>query len=136
MAVRLQAVRERAVRFDEGMPYYAWYEDLDFTRRLAAGAGMVRLPGARGVHLGTKMGRGPGVRLGYAQVVNPVYLARKGSYAWNRALRSVARHVAMNLLRAGWPEPWVDRWGRLRGNVAGLRDLLGGHCDPARAGLL
>ena len=136
MAVRLAAVRGTGEVFDEGMVFYAWYEDLDFTRRLGRHGAIRRLPGARGVHLGTKQGRGPGIRLGYAQVINPVYVARKGVYHWDRALRSIGRHIAMNLLRSFWPEPWIDRWGRLRGNLHGLADLLRGYVDPGRAGRL
>lgn len=136
MAVRLAAVRSSGERFDEAMPFYAWYEDLDFTRRLLRHGTIRRLPAARGVHLGTKRGRGSGTRLGYAQVINPIFIARKGSYHWNRALRSIGRHILMNLVRSPWPEPWVDRFGRLEGNLAALGDLLRGHVDPDRAGRL
>lgn len=136
MAVRLDAVRAHGVRFDERMTFYAWYEDIDFTRRLGAHGRIVRLPGAVGVHLGVKLGRGSGRRLGYAQMVNPIYLARRGSYPWGHALRSMARHLAINALRAWRPEPYVDRRGRLRGNLAGLADLLRGRVAPERVRLL
>jgi GT2 family glycosyltransferase len=136
MAVRLDAVRAHGLRFDERMTFYAWYEDLDFTRRLGGHGRIVRLPGAVGVHLGVKLGRVSGARLGYAQMVNPVYLAAKGSYPWSHALRSVARHLAMNALRAWRPEPYVDRRGRLRGNLAGLADLLRGVVSPERVRLM
>jgi len=134
MAVRLAAVRAHALRFDEALPLYAWYEDIDFTRRLAAASGgsILRLEGARGVHLGTKGGRVSGVRLGYSQVVNPIYLARRGSFPWNHALPSAARHCAMNAARALWPEAHVDRAGRLRGNLLGLVDVARGRADPRR----
>ena len=136
MAVRMATVRSSGERFDEAMPFYAWYEDLDFTRRLGRHGAIRALPAARGVHLGTKRGRGSGVRLGYAQVVNPIFIARKGVYHWHRALRSVGRHLLINLLRAPCPEPWVDRLGRLRGNLAGLADLLRGRVEPERASRL
>jgi len=38
----------------------------------------------------------------------------------------------MNMVRALWPEPYVDRRGRLLGNVVALRDLVTGHMDPTR----
>jgi GT2 family glycosyltransferase len=136
MAIRLATARATGERFDEAMPFYAWYEDLDFTRRLGRHGLIRRLPAARGFHLGTKTGRGSGLRLGYAQVVNPIYIARKGSYHWNRALRSVGRNVLMNLLRSPFPEPWIDRYGRLKGNLAGLADLLRGQVQPDRAARL
>lgn len=132
MALRLAPLRAHALRFDEQLPLYAWYEDLDLTRRLGAHGTILRLVGARGVHLGTKAGRVAGTRLGYSQVANAIYLARKGSYPWNRALRSAARNMAMNLVRSLAPEPWVDRRGRLRGNLLALADLLRGRMHPMR----
>jgi GT2 family glycosyltransferase len=132
MALRLGPLRAHALRFDEQLPLYAWYEDLDLTRRLGAHGTILRLAGARGVHLGSKSGRVAGTRLGYSQVANAIYLARKGSYPWNRALRSAARNMAMNLVRSLAPEPWVDRRGRLRGNLIALGDLLRGRMHPMR----
>ncbi|WP_135466255.1 glycosyltransferase family 2 protein [Crenalkalicoccus roseus] len=132
MAVRMAVVRAYGIRVDEALPLYAWYEDIDFTRRLGRHGAILRLAGARGVHLGTKSARTPGTRLGYSQVVNPVYLARKGSFPWSHAVPSAARHCAVNLVRSLWPDPHVDRFGRLRGNVLGLWDLLRGRAAPGR----
>jgi GT2 family glycosyltransferase len=133
MALRLAPMRLHALRFDENLPLYGWYEDLDLTRRLGAHGAILRLAGARGVHLGSKSGRVPGRKLGYSQIANTIYLARKGVYPWNRALRSAARNMAMNAARAAFPEPWVDRAGRLRGNFRALGDLLRGRLHPMRA---
>ncbi|MDB5416516.1 MAG: hypothetical protein JWR10_4851 [Rubritepida sp.] len=132
MALRLAPVREHALRFDEKLPLYGWYEDIDLTRRLLPYGTILRLAGARGVHLGVKQGRVPGLRLGYSQVVNPIYLARKGSFPWSHAIPSAARHCLINLLRSLKPEPDVDRWGRFRGNLRGLLDLATGRADPER----
>jgi GT2 family glycosyltransferase len=132
MAVRMAVVRAQGIRVDEALPLYAWYEDIDFTRRLGRHGAILRLAGARGVHLGTKSARTPGMRLGYSQVVNPVYLARKGSFPWSHALPSAARHCAVNLVRSLWPDPHVDRFGRFRGNMLGLWDLLRGRAAPGR----
>lgn len=132
MALRLAPLRERGLRFDEALPLYAWYEDIDLTRRLGESGAILRLDGARGVHLGTKSGRVTGTRLGYSQVANAVYLARKGSYPWSHALRSAGRHIAMNAARTPFPEPHVDRAGRLRGNLIALADLLRGRAHPMR----
>lgn len=132
MALRLAPVRAHDLRFDEKLPLYAWYEDIDLTRRLLPHGTILRLEGARGVHLGVKQGRVPGLRLGYSQVVNPIYLARKGSFPWSHAIPSAARHCLINLLRSVKPEPEVDRWGRFRGNLRGLLDLLTGRADPER----
>jgi GT2 family glycosyltransferase len=132
MAFRMSAVRAHNIRVDERLPLYAWYEDIDVTRRLGAHGKILRLAGARGVHLGTKAGRVPGLRLGYSQVVNPIYLAQKGSFPWSHAIPSAARHCAKNLLRSAFPEPWADRWGRFRGNMIGLWDVLRGRVTPER----
>lgn len=132
MAFRMDVVRRHGIRVDEALPAYAWYEDLDVTRLLGRHGAILRLEGARGVHLGAKVGRSPGLRLGYSQIANPVYLARKGTYPWNRALRSMARHWAMNLARSPFPEPWADRWGRFRGNMLALADLARGRLSPGR----
>ncbi|MCU0983551.1 MAG: glycosyltransferase [Acetobacteraceae bacterium] len=132
MAFRMAPVRAHGIRVDEALPLYAWYEDIDVTRRLAAYGTILRLAGARGVHLGVKAARTPGLRLGYSQVVNPIYLARKGSFPWSHALPSAARHCAINLARSLAPEPHVDRWGRFKGNMIGLMDILLGRADPGR----
>jgi GT2 family glycosyltransferase len=132
MAIRLAPTRTAKLRFDEALPLYAWYEDIDFTRRLGEHGTILRLPGARGVHLGSKAGRVPGLRLGYSQVVNPIYLARKGSFPWNHAIPSAMRHCVINLLRSAFPEAHVDRFGRFRGNMIGLFDLLRGRASPGR----
>lgn len=134
MAFRMDAVRAHAIRVDEALPLYAWYEDIDVTRRLAAASGgtILRLAGARGAHLGSKAARTPGLRLGYSQVVNPVYLMRKGSFPANHAIPSAARHCLVNLLKSPFPEPEVDRFGRLRGNLLGILDLLRGRARPDR----
>jgi hypothetical protein len=128
----MAVVRAHGIRVDEALPLYAWYEDIDFTRRLGAHGAILRLAGARGVHLGVKSGRVPGRRLGYSQVVNPVYLARKGSFPWSHALPSALRHCAMNAARTLWPEPHVDRFGRFRGNLLAVWDLLRGRAAPGR----
>lgn len=132
MAVRMEVVRRHGIRVDEALPLYAWYEDIDFTRQLGRHGRILRLAGARGVHLGTKLGRTPGRRLGYSQVANSVYLARKGTYPWSHALPSLLRHTLKNALRAPWPEPWADRWGRFRGNLIALADWARGRVTPGR----
>ncbi len=132
MAFRMATVRAHAIRVDEALPLYAWYEDIDVTRRLGEHGNILRLAGARGVHLGVKLGRGPGQRLGYSQVVNPIYLARKGSFPWSHALPSAGRHCLINLIRSVAPEPHVDRFGRFRGNMLGVWEVITGKASPRR----
>lgn len=132
MAIRLSAARHHGVLFDERLPLYGWSEDVDYTHRLGRHGRIVKLARARGVHLGEKRGRSPGRNLGYSQVANPVYLREKGSYTWGRAWRSVGRNCAANLAKAMWPEPWIDRRGRLAGNLLAFRDMLRGRMSPER----
>ncbi len=124
MAVRLDTMRQHSLQFDERLPLYGWQEDVDLSRRMAAFGTVVKVEAACGVHLGVKLGRGSGVRLGYSQVANPLYLAHKrAGYPFGRAVEHMTRNIAMNTARALWPEPHVDRRGRLRGNFLALTDL-------------
>ena len=128
MALRLDRVG--AQRFDERLPLHGWQEDVDFAARLPGEA--VHTDAFAGVHLGTPSGREAGARLGYAQIANPVYLMAKGTMRPGHALGLMARNLAANHLRAGWPEPWIDRAGRARGNRRALADLLRARLAPER----
>lgn len=130
MAVRADAIGEE--RFDENLPLYAWQEDVDFAARIARGRKMGRTDGFAGVHQGVKNGRGSGKRLGYSQIVNPIYLTRKGSMNRRKALVMSSKNMLKNHLRMINPEPWVDRRGRALGNWLGIWDVLKGRVDPNR----
>ena len=131
MAFRACAIGE--VRFDENLPLNGWQEDIDFSARVGAqGGDLVVCDAFVGVHRGVKGARVSGVRFGYSQVVNPAYLARKGTMRRGYALKIAARNVLANLVRCLRPEPWADRAGRLRGNLKGLLDLVTGRLNPRR----
>jgi GT2 family glycosyltransferase len=132
MAIRLATARDHNVRFDERLPLYGWSEDVDYTHRLKRFGCIVKLARARGVHLGTKLGRSSGRNLGYSQVANPVYLWGTGSYNWDRALRSVGRNFLANAIKSIRPEPWIDRRGRLHGNALAFLDWVRGRMAPER----
>lgn len=132
MALRLAPMRAHGVRFDERLPLYGWLEDTDLSRRLGAHGRVVRSALMRGAHMGEKRGRSPGVKLGYSQIANPVYMARKGSLTARFALFHISRNIAKNLARAAWPEPWVDRRGRLRGNLIALAHLARRRLAPEK----
>ncbi len=132
MTLRLSLIRRHGLRFDEQLPLYGWYEDVDFSRQLSAFGAVVHVDQAFGVHLGVKSGRQSGVRLGYSQVANPVYLARKGSVHWPYAVASMTSRTLKNLVYSVRPEPHVDRRGRLKGNAQGWLDLCRGGLDPKR----
>jgi hypothetical protein len=132
MAIRLATACQHDLWFDERLPLYGWSEDVDFTHRIARYGRLVKLNGARGVHLGTKKGRTSGRRLGYSQVANPIYLRGKGSFSWFNAASSVGRNIVANAALAVFPEPYIDRRGRLLGNALAFRDLVRGRLAPER----
>jgi glycosyltransferase involved in cell wall biosynthesis len=136
MIVKMETVRKYGLRFDETLPRYGWLEDVDFSRLLASHGSVRRLHGARGVHLGVKSGRQAGRCFGYSQVANPLHLVRKGTYTWNRAAWLMSRNIAMNFILSMHPEPFVDRRGRVSGNMAAAVDLLRGRLHPQRIDML
>jgi GT2 family glycosyltransferase len=136
MAFRASAIGE--TRFDERLKHYAWQEDADFSCRVArASRGRrMRLHRLRGVHLGVKSGRVSGRRLGYAQIANPLYLLRKGTMPARHVFTLMARNLIANAVKTLRPEPWIDRRGRLAGNLRALADVARGRIDPARVELV
>ena len=118
------------LRFDERLVLYGWQEDVDFTSQLRRHGRVVGINTIIGVHLGIKAGRLSGVRFGYSQIVNPVYLIRKGTMPPKFALDLMSRNIVANLVRSIWPEPWIDRRGRLRGNLIAAYHLMMGRIEP------
>ncbi len=131
MVFRTAAIE--GLTFDERLPLYAWLEDTDFGARAAKSGVSARADGLWGVHLGIKVGRVRGAKLGYSQVVNPIYLMRKGSISLRFAANLMIRNFFANAVRSLAPEPAIDRRGRLVGNLIGLSDILRGRITPERA---
>ena len=135
MAFRRSAIAGLA--FDERLVLYGWLEDRDFGGALAKRGGRcIRLGEALGVHLGVKAGRLSGRRLGYSQIVNPVYLRKKGTVTTSSLVWHVFKNITSNAALSFFPEPYVDRFGRLRGNARGAAELVLGRASPERALLL
>jgi GT2 family glycosyltransferase len=132
MAFRLKSIIAHDILFDENLPLYGWQEDIDFSQRVLPYGRIVKSAALRGVHLGAKQGRTSGVRFGYSQIANPVYLIRKGSMPWRHAIKLISRNIAANSARSFWPEPWIDRRGRLKGNMLALVDMAIGRISPGR----
>ncbi|WP_011581916.1 MULTISPECIES: glycosyltransferase family 2 protein [Chelativorans] len=130
MAVRMGPVRAHNLAFDENLPLYGWLEDVDFSRQMARYGKIVRSANLIGVHLGTKSGRTSGLRFGYSQIANPIYLVRKKTMSLRHAAVQVARNLAANTAKLAAPEPWVDRRGRFHGNLRALGDLARGRLAP------
>ncbi|WP_404933484.1 glycosyltransferase family 2 protein [Nitratireductor sp. L15S-10] len=136
MAVRLSTVRGYGLRFDENLPLYGWLEDVDFSRQLARHGRIVSSERLHGVHLGTKSGRTSGLRLGYSQIANPVYLMSKKTMSPRHAAPQIMRNLVANAVKFIRPEPWVDRRGRLLGNMRAVGDLVRGRLSPRNVTVL
>lgn len=135
MAFRVSAIGN--VRFDERLVLYGWLEDRDFAAALAKQGGrFVKSQEALGVHMGIKSGRVSGERLGYSQIINPLYMLFKGTMSLAQVTDHVLRNVLSNFGLALWPEPFIDRRGRVRGNLIGIVDVLRGRLEPERAAAL
>ena len=130
MSFRREAIE--GLRFDETLPLYGWLEDVDFSVRAAHRGPVVKTDAVAGVHLGVKGGRSPGVRLGYSQIANPMYLRRKGTMTTAHAMTIMLRNLAANHAKTLAPEPYVDRRGRVKGNWLAIRDVLSGNIEPGR----
>jgi GT2 family glycosyltransferase len=118
------------LRFDERLVLYGWQEDIDFTSQMRSRGRVVCVTAIKGVHLGIKAGRVSGMRFGYSQVANAVYLIRKGSVPASFALPLMFRNIAANLAKSLRPEPYVDRRGRLRGNMLAILHVATGRIEP------
>ncbi len=130
MAFRATAAED--IWLDEQMGQYAWMEDRDFSIRVGRKGKLLKSSILHGVHLGIRSARTSGVKLGYSQVVNPFYLWRKGTLTFNQAALSILRPLLMNTLKSLRPEEYIDRRGRLKGNVLALRDIATGCAKPER----
>lgn len=120
--------------FDERLPAYGWLEDHDFARRLMRYGRLHQVSSCVAVHRGVKSGgRMAHERLGYAQVMNPFYLWRKGSFPLWLMLHETAPRVTKNAARAfGLSEENRSRRRRLRGNLLALGDIGRGRVSPER----
>jgi glycosyltransferase involved in cell wall biosynthesis len=132
MAFRVSAIGD--LKFDERLVLYGWLEDRDFGAALAKRGGrLIKCPTARGVHMGVKGGRVAGDKLGYSQVINPIYMLRKGTMTIGQVTGQIFRNLSSNVYGAIKPESFIDRRGRLRGNMRGFADVIRGRLEPERA---
>jgi hypothetical protein len=131
MAYRASAIGLLA--FDERLVLYGWLEDLDFSRSAGRMGRLVMCDAMVGVHLGVKSGRVSGKKYGYSQVVNAWYLRKKGTLTSKEAWSNIGRAVLVNGAKSLWSEKYIDRLGRLKGNLIGLGNLMRGRCRPEKA---
>jgi hypothetical protein len=126
------------VKFDDNLPLYAIGEDTEVGFRLSQHGevgGSARCPL---VHLATRSGRIAEVGVGYAQIVNFIYFAHK-EIGYPRFFCYFERLIKVplaNLIFSVFPRldthTFVDRKGRLRGNLLAFRDLIQGKAHPSR----
>lgn len=118
------------LRFDDRLPLYGWQEDLDFGSRLERQGRLMKASQLIGVHLGIKSGRVSGVRLGASQIINNIYLYKKGTMPLRRAVKFAGRNVIANCLGSINPPAYIDRRGRLKGNILGIVQVALGRVNP------
>lgn len=129
--VRISAAPD--LRFDARLPLYSWLEDHDFARRLAPFGRLAVVEDCVIVHRGAASGgRQAHARLGYSQVMNPVYLARKGSFPLWLAVQQIFRPVAKNIVLSSGGPSSAWRRARLKGNLLAARDAFAGRITPER----
>jgi len=125
-----------SIRFDENLPLYGWLEDYDFATNCLKHGKIILNAGTCVAHLATPTGRTSGLKFGYSQIINPLYLWRKNDRP--TLLRVIFHHWVLsttrNLRRTLFsiPSDRDDRTGRFRGNVLAFGDLLKGRIDPTR----
>jgi hypothetical protein len=130
MAISLSATGD--LRFDENLPLYAWQEDIDFTYQLGQRGKLLSGPQLTGIHLGTRRSRQPGKKLGYSQVANIIYLKKKGTMQPGLGRKLLWQNIVSNAFRSIWPDPGIDRRGRLAGNILAIADWIRGEVDPRK----
>lgn len=119
-------------RFDENLPLYGWQEDQDMTGQARKWGRTLYHPKCRGVHLGSTSARVSGVRFGYSQIANPLYLVTKGTMSRRKTTQFLAKHLMANTVRSVATKKVIDYPGRLRGNLLAIVDVVRGRCHPTR----
>lgn len=125
-----------SIRFDENLPLYGWLEDYDFATNCLKHGKIILNAGTCVAHLATPTGRTSGLKFGYSQIINPLYLWKKNDkpslfrVIFHHWVLSTARNLRRTLFSI--PSDRDDRTGRFRGNVLAFGDLLKGRIDPTR----
>ena len=124
----------RMVDFDENLRLVGWLEDFDWSVRAGRHGAIMYYQAARLAHLKVNSGRTSGRRFGYAQIINPYYLHRKGTIPHFREVfeRHWSRCLASNIAGLMRGDTKIDRCGRLQGNARAFCDILLGRPDPRR----
>jgi GT2 family glycosyltransferase len=117
----IRASIAEAARFDERLHLYALFEDLDFGERCKVHGPVVSLPGCALVHLAARSGRISPQRYGFAQVMNPLYCWRKGSFSRKSLIRLLRNVILANLVGLVIVYKQKSRFERVRRLIGNLR---------------
>ncbi|MBC2606267.1 glycosyltransferase family 2 protein [Pelagicoccus albus] len=128
-------------QFDENLPLYSYAEDYDISIRVAKHGVVGKVDSGLGaVHLEYREGRVSEFRRGYSIVANNLYFLRKGVChipLWKGYLRFAAvivfKESLLDLLahlRKGAQQ--ADYWGRFKGRLAAMGDILLCRSHPKR----
>ncbi|MDZ4816825.1 MAG: glycosyltransferase [Verrucomicrobiota bacterium] len=119
-------------QFDEALPLYSWLFEPDFFYRIAKHGKIGRFAVCRLVHLNVQGGRIAGVQFGYSQIINPLYLYRKGTLPRPFLIffKLILLGTLANFFGIFLCDSKIDRKGRLIGNLLGLWHALQGRFDP------
>jgi len=127
MHFRRQAIGEE--KFDERLSLYGWLEDYDFSSRVAQKGGLYWIPQAKLCHLKEPSGRMNNRKFGFAQIMNPFYLYKKGVLQLAEFFGShlipctISNSIKISTFSG-------IGWDRLRGNIKALTMICSGRCDP------
>lgn len=120
-------------KFDERLVLYALMEDVDIGTQARKSGDVGYYFGAPCVHLRTPGGRISAKKLGFSEVMNPVYLARKGSVPWGVVIiRRMIRQPLVNLARTILHQD-REKLERFKGNMIALFFVLRGKIQPEHA---
>ena len=123
--------------FDERLPLYSYMEDMDFGTRVRRHGHVGYYFGSLAVHLRVAEGRVSSRALGFSEIMNPVYLAAKGTIPPSHAVYSfVIRKPIANIVRMIVGPGRPQRWERLIGNFIALGHLFSWKLDPEHAEII
>lgn len=130
-AARTATYSNNNIKFDERLTSYGWLEDLDFSRHMMKYGECVHINNAIGAHMAHQAGRTSGLRFGYSQVANPLHIASKHiGYTYPMACSLFLKNFMANLFKSLNPEPFIDRRGRLKGNLLAFKDIISNNLRP------
>jgi hypothetical protein len=133
MCVQFNVVE--AEPFDEGLVLYSLMEDVDFGTRVRRHGAIYYYYGSVAVHLRHPAGRISHRVLGFSEVMNPVYLAIKGTVPTSHAVTRFALKMPVkNAILACLPGARRnEHYRRLRGNIDALFAISAAQIMPEYA---